>query len=299
MHAIIIGSAAGGGVPQWNCRCPVCRMAWEGDPQVKHRTQSSLAVSPDGARWVLINASPDLRQQIVATPALHPGDGLRHSPIAAVVLTNGDVDHIGGLLTMREGHRFGLYGTKEILDALAGNRIFDVLSRQSVLRQATELDQSFEPVDGLSVTLFPVPGKVPLWQEGAETDIGAATETTVGAMIEAGGRRLAYIPGCAAVSDALRSRLRGIDALLFDGTVLENDDLMRTGVGSKTGWRMGHVPMNGDEGSIAALSGVPVRQRVFVHINNTNPVLIENSIERRRVEQAGWMIAHDGMVISL
>jgi len=168
-----------------------------------------------------------------------------------------------------------------------------------VARQNVALETPFEPLPGLRVTLFAVPGKVPLWLEGAEVEIGAATETTVGAMIEAGGKRLAYVPGCALVNDEVRRRLDGADALLFDGTVLHDDDMIRAGVGTKTGWRMGHVPMRGANGSIEALSGIAIGRRVFVHINNTNPVLVEGSAERAGVEAAGWTVAHDGLSLTL
>ena len=299
MQAIILGSAAGGGVPQWNCRCPICQLAWKGDERVKPRTQSSLSVSADGDRWLLINASPDIRQQIAATPPLHPRRDLRDSPISAVLLTNGDVDHVAGLLSLRESQPFRLLATADILEALADNRVFDVAAPRFVTRDPVVLDEVIEPAPGLAVTLFAVPGKVPLWLENGEPVIGEATESTVGVAIESAGRRIVYVPGCAAVTDDLRRRIAGADALLFDGTVLEDDDMIRAGVGEKTGWRMGHVPMNGPKGSIAALAGSEIGRRVFVHINNTNPVLIEGSAERRRVEQAGWDIAHDGMVIAL
>jgi pyrroloquinoline quinone biosynthesis protein B len=299
MQAIVLGSAAGGGVPQWNCRCPVCSLAWAGDPRVRPRTQSSLAVSPDGETWLLVNASPDIRQQIAATQALHPRSGPRHSPLHAVLLTNGDVDHVAGLLTLRESQPFDLLGTPEILGALAANRVFDVMNPAYVTRREIHLETPFEPVPGLRATLFPVPGKAPLWLEGAAPVIGEAGESTVGVLFEAGGRRLAYVPGCASVSDDLRRRVEGVDALLFDGTVLEDDDLIRAGVGTKTGWRMGHVPMNGPGGAIAGLSDLRIGQRVFVHINNTNPVLVEGSAERRRVEEAGWTVAHDGLTLHL
>ncbi|WP_046865703.1 pyrroloquinoline quinone biosynthesis protein PqqB [Microvirga massiliensis] len=300
MQAIVLGSAAGGGVPQWNCRCPICRLAWAGDPRVRTRTQSSLAVSPDGDRWLVVNASPDIRHQIGATTALHPRTGLRHSPLESVLLTNGDVDHVAGLLTLRESQPFRLYGTSEILAALAGNPVFDVMAPRFVTRSEVRLEQAFEPLKGLTVTLFPVPGKVPLWlEDGKDPVIGEATETTVGALIESDGRRMAYVPGCAAVTSDLRARVEGVETLLFDGTVLYDDDLIRAGVGEKTGWRMGHVPMQGSNGSINALADLSIGQRIFVHINNTNPVLIEDSAERRSVEQAGWIVAHDGMVINL
>ena len=299
MHVVILGSAAGGGVPQWNCRCPNCTMAWAGDPRVRPRTQSSIAVSPDGERWLLVNASPDIRQQIQANPAMHPREGLRHSPIHAVLLTNGDVDHVAGLLTLREAQRFTLYATPGILGSVTDNRVFDVMAADIVARSPIAVDAPFEPVPGLRVTLFSVPGKVPLWLEDASMQIGAETETTVGAMIEANGRRLAYVPGCARVTDGLKARIAGVDALLFDGTVLEDDDMIRAGVGTKTGWRMGHIQMNGPEGSIASLADTPIGRRVFVHINNTNPVLVEGSAERDGVEARGWTVAHDGFRLTL
>jgi pyrroloquinoline quinone biosynthesis protein B len=299
VQAIILGSAAGGGVPQWNCRCPVCSLAWDGDPRVRPRTQSSLAVSADGARWLVVNASPDIRQQIAANPALHPREGLRHSPISAVLLTNGDVDHVAGLLALRESQPLALYGTREILTALNANPIFDVLNPTCVERREVALNSTIEPLPGLRATLFPVPGKAPLWLEGAAPVIGEAGESTVGVLIEAGGRRLAYVPGCARVGEELRRRVDGVDALLLDGTVLEDDDMIRAGVGAKTGWRMGHVPMNGPTGSIVGLSDLVIGRRVFVHVNNTNPVLVEGSAERRYVEESGWTIAHDGLTLHL
>ncbi|MFH6783118.1 MULTISPECIES: pyrroloquinoline quinone biosynthesis protein PqqB [Methylobacterium] len=299
MQAIVLGSGAGGGVPQWNCRCPICAMARAGDRRVLARTQSSLAVSADGDHWLLVNASPDIRQQLSETPALHPREGLRHSPIRAVLLTNGDVDHVAGLLTLREGQPFRLHATRGILDSIADNRVFDVMARGVVERAEIALNEAFSPVPGLTVTLFPVPGKVPLWLEDGTPEIGAETESTVGAMIEAGGKRLAYVPGCARVTDGLKDRVAGVDALLFDGTVLADDDMIRAGVGTKTGWRMGHVPMTGEDGSVAALAEVPIGRRVFVHINNTNPVLVEGSDERRGIEAAGWIVAQDGLTLAL
>lgn len=299
MRATILGSAAGGGVPQWNCRCSVCLLAWAGDPRVKPRTQSSLAVSPDGEQWLLINASPDLRQQIAATFALQPRSSPRHSPIEAVLLTNGDVDHVAGLLSLRERHSFRLFATREILDDLGRNRIFDVAHPDFVSRHAVRLDEAFEPLAGVNVTLFAVPGKVPLWLEEGEPAIGAATESTVGATISAGRKRITYVPGCAAVTSEVRDRIAGADILLFDGTIWRDDEMISAGIGYKTGRRMGHVPMSGDDGSIAALAGVSVGRRVFVHLNNTNEALIEGSAECRHAEEAGWEIGYDGMMLAL
>lgn len=301
MRLHILGSGAGGGVPQWNCRCPICTRARAGDPKVRPRTQSSIAVSADDARVLLINASPDLRQQLAATPALHPREGLRHSPIGAVLVTNADVDHIAGLLTLREQQPFTLFAARQTLDALAANGIFDVLDATLVPRREVALDAPFAPLAGLMVTLFAVPGKVALWQEGEVPAgaplVGAATGTTVGVLLDGNGGRVAYVPGCAEVTDDVRRRVAGADALLFDGTVFSDDDMLRAGVGAKTGRRMGHVPMTGDGGSLAALAAVPVGRRVFVHINNTNPVLMEDSPEHAAVRAAGWEVGHDGMEI--
>ncbi len=299
MRVVILGSAAGGGLPQWNCRCPICTLARTEPHRVRPRTQSSIAVSPNGTDWLLVNASPDIRQQLFDSPAMHPQAGLRHSPIKAVLLTNGDVDHVAGLLTLREGQPFTLYGTAGILDSVNANRVFDVMAEAVVARSAVAMERSFAPLPGLTVTLFPVPGKVPLWLEDETMEIGAETETTVGAMIEANGRRLAYIPGCARVTEKLKGQIAGVDALLFDGTVYYDDDMIRAGVGTKTGWRMGHVPMRGEGGAVEVLADVALGRRVFVHINNTNPVLIEDSPERAEIEAAGWTVAHDGLELSL
>jgi pyrroloquinoline quinone biosynthesis protein B len=266
---------------------------------VERRTQSSLAVSADGESWLLINASPDIRQQIAATPVLHPRRGLRDSPIEAVLLTNGDVDHVAGLLTLREGQPFSLHATGDILDALAGNRVFDVVSPSVVSRNELALNNPIELIPGLAVTLFPVPGKTPLWLEEGEPVIGESTGTTVGVMIEANGRRAAYIPGCARVDDDVRRRVGGADLLLFDGTVMDDDDMIRAGVGTKTGWRMGHVSMNGPNGSMVGFADVAVGRKIFVHINNTNPALVAGSPERARIEAAGWTLATDGLMVTL
>jgi pyrroloquinoline quinone biosynthesis protein B len=218
---------------------------------------------------------------------------------SAVLLTNGDVDHVAGLLSLRESQAFALYGTRETLSALAANTLLDVLNPDLVTRRETVFDRPIELLPGLRATLFPVPGKPPLWLEGPTTVIGALSGSTVGVLLEAGGGRLAYVPGCALVDDELVRRLDGVDALLFDGTVFHDDDMLRAGVGTKTGRRMGHVPMRGPGGSIAGLAGLNVGRRIFVHINNTNPVLVEGSDERRDVEAAGWTVAHDGLRIDL
>ncbi len=299
MKAIVLGSAAGGGVPQWNCRCPICELARAGDPRVAPRTQSSIAVSGDGDHWLVINASPDIRQQIAATPALHPRHGARHSPITAVLLTNGDVDHVAGLLTLRESQPFNLHATRGVLKAVDANRIFSVCNPDFVPRLPVAIGEAFEPIPGVYVEMFAVPGKVALWLEDETMVIGEASENTVGVEITAKGKRLLYIPGCAAVTDAVKARIAGADALLFDGTLWTDHEMIEAGLGVKTARRMGHVPLSGEGGSIESLADVAVGRRVFVHINNTNPLLVAGSRERATAEASGWDVGHDGMRIDL
>lgn len=298
MHVIVIGSAAGGGFPQWNCRCPTCTLAWAGDPRVTPRTQSSLAVSADGRDWTLVNASPDLRQQILATPALHPREGSRHSPISAVVLTNGDVDHVAGLITLRERQPFALHASPSLHAMIDADPVFAVLNRDFVSRHPLAMGEA-NAVGGLAVTPFAVPGKVPLFLESGEVEVGAETDMTVGLDVRANGRRLVHVPGCASVTPALLERVRGADLLLFDGTTYTDDEMPRLGLSPKTAARMGHVAMDGPEGSLEALAGAEVGAKVYVHVNNTNPALVEGSPERRAVEAAGWRVAHDGMEFRL
>jgi len=307
LSAFILGSAAGGGFPQWNCGCEVCRLAWAGDPRVKPRTQASLAVTggavvngaaaASGNPFVLINASPDLRQQIIATPALQPR-GLRMSPIAAVVLTGGEVDQTAGLLTLRERGRFGLYGTEGTLSTLAANSIFSVLGADVVPRHAIRPGSAFALPGGIEAELFLVPGKAPLYLEGDDPALEAETEANVGIELRASGARLVFIPGAAKLTPAIAARLCDADAVLFDGTLFSDDEMIAAGAGIKTGRRMGHMPVGGPDGTLAALAGL-ARRRILIHINNTNPILIEGSPQRRAVEAAGFEVAEDGMRIEL
>lgn len=292
----VLGAAAGGGLPQWNCGCQNCRDARAGTLPVM--TQSSVAVSADGDRWAVLNASPDIGAQLLRTPALYPRD-LRDTPIGAVVLTNGDIDHIAGLLTLREKTAFTVFATSSGMEILSGNSVFNVLDKDLVDRHTVHLEEPFEPVPGLTATAFAVPGKVALFLEDEnELDLEAVGEQTVGLLLEANGKRAAYVPGCAVLPDWLLERLSAVDLLLFDGTVWENDDMQRTGTGQKTGARMGHIPLNSADGSLRRLAPLSAR-KVFVHINNTNPILQPQSAERALVEKAGWEIAFDGMEISL
>lgn len=306
----ILGSAAGGGFPQINCNCRNCADARQGKPGLKPRTQSSVAVSRDGQAWVLLNASPDLRQQIAATPQLAPRRQAtsRDSPIKAVILTNGDVDHIAGLLSLREGFAFTLYASGRVLGTLAANSIFNVLDPGLVPRVPLESGQTAELTNagvslGLTVEAFPVPGKIALYLENpaAGQSLGARDGDTIGLRIADPSSEAAffYIPGCAGMDDTLAARLRGAQLVLFDGTLYSDDEMLAQGLSSKTGKRMGHISMSGNDGAVAAFRGLGVAQRVFVHINNSNPVLREDSPQRTEIEKAGWQIAFDGMEISL
>ncbi len=298
LRARVLGSGGGGGVPQWNCRCRVCRLAWEGDGRVKPRTQSSLAVSADGERWLLLDASIDLRQQILATPAIQPKGEGRHSPIAAVVLTNADVDHAAGLLALRERQPFAILGTRATLDTIGANRIFDVVGRDIVPRRAVRLAEPFEPLPSLRIELFPVPGKAPLWLEEGEVKTDEIGEGTVGVALEAGGRRLVYAPGCARVTDELHERIAWADALFFDGTLFADDEMIAFGLGDKTGCRMGHMPVSGPGGTLEELARHARVRKILIHINNSNPILIEGSPEEAKVKAAGWEVAVDGMEVA-
>jgi pyrroloquinoline quinone biosynthesis protein B len=297
LTAIVLGAAAGGGFPQWNCRCEVCRLAWSGDPRVKSRTQASLAVSADGENWILLNASPDLRAQILATPALRPLGQSRGSPIAAVVLTGAEVDQIAGLLTLRERQGFTVLATADTVAAIAANPIFTALAGM-VTRKSIARDAAFCLPGGIDAELFAVPGKVALYLEGKTPALAAESGANVGVELVYNSARLCYVPGAAAITPALRERLARADVVFFDGTLFADDEMIATGTGDKTGRRMGHMPLDGRDGTLIALAGLGGR-RILTHINNTNPILIEGSAERRKVEAAGFEIAEDGMEVAL
>jgi len=299
LRLLVLGSAAGGGSPQWNCRCRVCSLFWQGSGRIEARSQSSVAVSGDGESWVLLNCSPDVRSQILALKQLHPRQGRRDTPIAAVFLTNGDVDHVAGLLCLRESQPFEIHATDAVLNVLSENPMFNVVNRTVASRHRAELGRPQRLPGGITVEPFAVPGKVPLYQETETVEIGGETDTTVGVKVSAGDASLYYVPGCAEVTADIQHRLGGAALVLFDGTLWQDDEMIREGLGSKTGRRMGHISMSGPEGSIARLKDVAIGRRVFIHINNTNPVLIEDSPERREAEDAGWEIAFDGMEIPL
>jgi pyrroloquinoline quinone biosynthesis protein B len=228
-----------------------------------------------------------------------------------VLLTNGDVDAIAGLLHLREGTAFALHAHERVLAVLDANPIFEVVSRATVPRRRLVPEEPVELRDaggallGLRVTPFLVPGKIPLYREG---DAGEALDTaalegdTLGLEIEAWdapGRRVVYLANCAEVTEDIRRRMAGAEILFMDGTLWDDEEMIRQGVGSKTGQRMGHVAMSGPKGVVARLEGVPIGRRIFLHVNNTNPALLADSPERAELERAGWDVAYDGMDIRL
>lgn len=297
----VLGSAAGGRFPQWNCGCPNCEGVRAGCVPARPRTEESVAVSADGRAWFLLNVSADVRAQVEAFPALHPR-GLRHSPIAGVVLTSGDLDHCLGLLVLREWHPLVVYATEPVRRGFTeGNVFYRTLER--VPGQVTwrvlkpEEDEELAGPDGrpagLAVRAVPVPGKPPLHLAGVR---GADPADTVALLVrDRSGRTLAYAPGVAAVTDDVRRLVGEADVVFFDGTFWSSDEMPALGLGARRAEDMAHVPMSGPGGSLAALAGLRAAARVYIHINNTNPVLREDSPERRAVEAAGWAVAWDGM----
>jgi pyrroloquinoline quinone biosynthesis protein B len=301
----VLGSAAGGGLPQWNCACPNCAEARLGSGRVRARTQDGLALEAAPGVWFLINASPDIHRQIQASPELEPRAG-RATPIHGVVLTNGDLDHTLGLFSLRENTPLALYATQSVRRGLSeGNTIFRTLQRfpgQSTWRtlalgEPAELLGPGDRPTGVTVTAVALPGKVPKHLEGLAPP---SPEDNVGLWIRDHGRgTLLVVATAAGAAGEYVARLDGADACLFDGTFWTSDELQRLGLGTARAEDMAHLPIGGEGGSLAALAGVRAGRRIFTHINNTNPILVEGSPERRTVEAAGWEVAHDGLEIAL
>lgn len=308
LRLVVLGAAAGGGVPQWNCGCRICQAARGGHPELQ-TTQASIAFSADGEHWFLINASPDLRQQLLATPQLHPKPGqVRHTPIAGVILTNGEIDAVTGLLSMREGSPFAIYAHAKVLAILKANSIFNVLNEKNVRREPVEIDRPFEPTlpggapSGIEILPFAVAGKGAWYLEGKAHpggDDGAGDTLGLRIRDKATGKYLYFLAACAEVTDDLKSRLAGASLVLFDGTVWRDDELIAAGLGTKTGLGMGHIAMSGASGAIEQLAGLDIGRKMFLHINNSNPALLQGSAERKIAEHAGWEIPSDGTEIVL
>ena len=309
MQIILLGTAAGGGFPQWNCSCHGCRTARSNPAAAVPRSQSSVAVSADGRHWFLLNASPDVRGQLACLPATEPppaadagtaGAPRRIMPVDGIVLTDAELDHTLGLLLLREGGGVPVYASTAVAATLEhDSRILPVLRAFAEVPMVTLSEGVAVPLrhrDGkpsdLTVELFTVPGHAPRF---------AGTRSpghTAGLLVRGGGRVCAYVPGCAALHAALASRLSGLDLLLFDGTFWSDGELPAVTGGSRTAREMGHLPISGPGGSLEILPTLGTRV-VYVHLNNTNPVLLEDSAERAAVTAAGLAVGADGMTFTL
>jgi pyrroloquinoline quinone biosynthesis protein B len=309
MRIKILGSAAGGGFPQWNCGCRHCAAARAGTFRGKSRTQTQVAVSNDGRAWFLLNASPDLRTQIEATPALHPQSAGRNSPIHGVLLTSGDIDQVAGLLSLRELQPFRIYCTASIRHILQDDNIlFGMLNRVPGQVSWTEIgcETSFPLLaaaggeSGMGCTVFSLGRRYPAYVPRERTASLKAEEALLGLMVtSSSGGRLAYMPAIPAVDAALLERLQTADLLLFDGTFWSDDELIRVQGGGATARKMGHTPVSGSDGSLRGLAGLRCPRKIFVHLNNTNPMLDESGPEHQEVRAAGWEVAEDGWSFEL
>jgi pyrroloquinoline quinone biosynthesis protein B len=308
MRIKILGSAAGGGFPQWNCNCRHCGSLRAGTFQGKSRSQTQVALSSDDRTWFLLNTSPDLRLQIEATPALHPRNGGRDSPICGVLLTSGDIDQIAGLLSLRELQPFRIYCTASIRRILqADNSVFAMLNRVPNQVSWTEIgsDQSFPlPAElggdsAIRCTTFSLRSRYPAYVSRERAAELKPEDALLGAMVASSGGTLAYMPAVPAVDDLLVQRLEDTDLILFDGTFWSDNELIGVQGSGSTAREMGHVPVSGAEGSLHKLARLGRPRKVFVHVNNTNPMLDESGPEFAEVRAAGWEIAEDGWSFDL
>ena len=304
MRIHVLGSAAGGGFPQWNCGCPNCKGARAGTIAARARTQECVAVSADGDSWFLLNASPEVRAQIESYTPLHPRDR-RHSPVAGIVLTNGDLDHCLGLFCLRESHPLVIYATDAVRRGLTERNVLyrtlqrfegQVTWRGLDLGGEVELSGSDGRPSGLSLVAVPVPGKQPVHLEGIATP---GPEENIGLRIRGNGRVLAYASSAGAIDAAVLRMLENADCVFFDGTFWSETELVDLGLGSKRARDMAHLPIGGDAGSLARLAPLSAARRFFIHINNTNPILREDSPEAAAVAAAGWRVAADGLELEL
>ncbi len=302
MHLVLLGTAAGGGFPQWNCYCPVCRVARTEPARARPRTQSAAAVSADGQRWFLLNASPDVREQLgqLTTP---PPTASRYHPVEGIVLSDAELDHTLGLVLLREGRQLSVYATAATLEVLQDDsRLLPVTAAFATVHVTPlQLDQPVPlryrdgSTSGLTVTAVAVAGDPPRF---ARHDHPGHTVGLIVADEHSGGRA-GFFPGCGALDEPLLGRLSSLDLLLLDGTFWSDDEMIRQGLSERTAREMAHLPLSGAEGSLAALGTISCRRKVYTHINNSNPILVEDSAERRLVEAAGVQVGHDGMRFTL
>ncbi len=312
MQVKILGSAAGGGFPQWNCACPNCRSLRAGKFQGKARTQAQVAVSADPKHWFLLGASPDLRAQIEATPELHAhaaDDETRHSPISGAVFLNADIDHVLGLLLLRELQPLNAYASLSVRRILTeDNSMFVMLQRvpDQLKWNEIELDEPFSLLNpsredsGLRCRALSLGRHYPAYVSTRRQGDLTRREASLGLIVESpSGKRLAYMPAVPQIDDMLLKEAESADVLLFDGTFWSEDELIRVQGSGQTSWEMGHVPISSSEGSLEKLAHLRRPRKIYVHINNTNPMLDEASAEHRQVREAGWEIAEDGWQFDL
>ena len=306
MRIKVLGAAAGGGFPQWNCGCPNCRDVRSGALDAKPLTQECVAVSADGERWFLLNASPEIRSQIESFAPLHPRSP-RHSPISAIVLTNGDLDHCLGLLSLRESHPIVIYATDRVRRGFTeANVLYRTLQRfpEQVTWRVLEAEKEAElcgldgEPSGLALKSIPAPGKPPIH---LESSAGSDPGENIGVVVrdQRNGKRLAYFSAAAGITPPMRSALDDADCVFFDGTFWASDELIALGLGTKRAEDMAHLPVGGKGGSLATLAGLRATRRIYIHINNTNPLLRADSPERAQAEASRWEIAYDGMEVAL
>ena len=309
MQVKILGSAAGGAFPQWNCACPNCSALRAGTFHGKARSQTQVAISADSRAWFLLGASPDLRAQIEATPELHPREGLRRSPIAGSVLLNADIDHVLGLLLLRELQPLRVHATGSIRRILTeDNSMFGMLRRLPIQLTWSEFNpgSTFPLLDpsgknsGLLCRALSLAHHFPAYvSQQRQSELGSSN-ASLGLIIEApSGKRLAYMPAVPQISDALLEECDSADVLLFDGTFWSDDELIRIQGSGQTTMQMGHVPVSSAPGSLAKLAQLKRPRRIYLHINNTNPMLNEDGSEYREVRDSGWEIAEDGWQFEL
>jgi pyrroloquinoline quinone biosynthesis protein B len=306
----VLGSAAGGGFPQWNCGCSNCSALRAGTLRGHARTQTQLAFSLNAADWFLLNASPDLRTQILAAPALAPPQGSRRSPIVGVFLTSADVDSVAGLLHLRESTPLCIFGAPAVQRILREeNSMFRVLDRATPAAQWRDISTlpqmgpaaAGEPSGELSFRYSAVPlrGNYPDYVSCALRSKLAADEASVGLLIEAGGKRLFFAPAVASADDEWKKIAESSDLFFLDGTFWRDDELIRASGSGKTAREIGHLPLSGEGGLLEQFPKRARGRRILIHINNTNPILDEDSPEYRAVREAGWETAHDGMEFTL
>jgi pyrroloquinoline quinone biosynthesis protein B len=308
----VLGSAAGGGFPQWNCACPNCSSLRAQTFHGKARTQTQLALSVDSERWFLLGASPDLRTQIESTSALRPRETpnvTRDSPIAGAVLLNADIDHVLGLLLLRELQPLRVYATKSVRRILTkDNSMFAMLQR--VPNQVSWIEfapgASFTLSDpesedsGLRCRTLPLGTHFPAYVSAPRRSQLSPLESSLGAIIDSpSGKRLAFMPAIPRLDAKLIKHLESCDVILIDGTFWSADELIRIQGSGQSAWDMGHVPVSSEQGSLAKLAHLRHPRKIYVHINNTNPMLNEDSPEYRHVRDVGWEIAEDGWQFEL